>query len=107
MSGFSAWLVQRLSAVYMSVFIIAVLFWSLAVDLDYAQWQAGFDTMWVKLAVLLFALSLFLHAWIGVRDVIVDYIHPLGLRLIKLSLIAVYLLFNGFWLLSVLWGGQG
>ena len=104
MSGFPAWLIQRLSAVYMAIFIVVAVIWSLSVNLDYSLWQAGFQKVWVKLAVLLFGLSLLFHAWIGLRDVIVDYIHPLGLKVFKLSLLALFLLANGFWLLSILWG---
>jgi len=104
MSGFPAWLIQRLSAVYMAIFIVAAVVWLMGIDLDYSLWQAGFQKMWVKLAVLLFGVSLLFHAWIGLRDVIVDYIHPLGLKVFKLSLLALFLLANGFWLFSILWG---
>ena len=105
MRGFSAWLLQRLSAVYMAVFITVAIIWSLTTPLDYQIWKAALQNLWVKLAVLLFGLSLLLHAWIGVRDVILDYIHPAGLKVFKLSLLALFLLANGFWLLSILWGG--
>ncbi len=104
MSGFYAWLLQRLSAVYMAVFIMAAVIWSLISPLDYQSWQAAFYNFWVKLGVFLFGLSVLLHAWIGLRDVILDYIHPLGLKVLILSLLALFLLANGFWLLSILWG---
>jgi succinate dehydrogenase / fumarate reductase membrane anchor subunit len=104
MSGFSAWLLQRLSGVYMAVFIIIAVFWAVSTDITYDVWQQGFQNNWVQLGVLLFGISLLVHAWIGLRDVIIDYIHPLGLRLLALTLVALFLLANGFWLLSVLWG---
>ena len=104
MSGFSAWLIQRLSAVYMALFIVIALIWSMTNEFDYDKWQQSFNNHWLVLSVLLFGLSVLIHAWIGLRDVIVDYIHPLGLRLLALSLVALFLLANGFWLLSVLWG---
>lgn len=104
MSGFQAWLLQRLSAVYMALFIVATLIWSLSGDVNYTSWKTGFENTWIKMAVLLFGLSLLLHAWIGIRDVIVDYIHPLGLKLFMMTLLVFFLLANGFWLLSILWG---
>jgi len=104
MSGFSAWLIQRLSAVYMALFIVIALIWSMSNEFDYDRWHQSFNNRWLVLSVLLFGLSVLIHAWIGLRDVIVDYIHPLGLRLLALSLVALFLLANGFWLLSVLWG---
>lgn len=104
MSGFQAWLLQRLSAVYMALFIVAIFLWSLSGEVGYTSWKTGFENTWIKLAVVLFGLSLLLHAWIGIRDVIVDYIHPLGLKLFIMTFLAFYLLANGFWLLSILWG---
>lgn len=104
MSGFSAWLTQRLSAIYMAIFIVVAMVWALITDINYTIWQSGFQNIVVKLAVLLFGLSLLIHAWIGLRDVLVDYIHPIGLRLIMMTLLALFLLANGFWLLSLLWG---
>ena len=105
MSGFSAWLIQRLTAVYMVVFILVAIFWSATIEgLDYHQWRIGFYDIWVSLGVFLFGLSVLFHAWIGLRDVIVDYIHPLGFRVFALTLVGLYLLANGFWLLSVLAG---
>ena len=104
MSGFSAWLIQRLSAVYMAIFIPIAIAWSMVTDITPVIWQQGFTSTWVKLGVLLFGFSLLVHAWVGLRDVVIDYIHPLGLRLLVLSMVALFLIANGFWFLSVLWG---
>ena len=104
MAGFSAWLLQRLSGVYMAVFIVIAIAWVMMTDIDANVWQQGFQSVWVQLGVLLFGLSLLLHAWIGLRDVVIDYIHPLGIRLLALSLVGLFLIANGFWLLAILWG---
>ncbi len=104
MAGFSAWLLQRLSAVYLAVFIVIAIIWGMTTDINITIWRQGFQSVWVQLGVLLFGLSLLLHAWIGLRDVVIDYIHPLGIRLLALSLVGLFLLANGFWLLAILWG---
>ncbi|HIQ16340.1 MAG TPA: succinate dehydrogenase, hydrophobic membrane anchor protein [Leucothrix sp.] len=104
MTGFSAWLLQRLSGVYMAVFIVIAIAWVMMTDIDVNVWRQGFQSVWVQLGVLIFGLSLLLHAWIGLRDVVIDYIHPLGVRLLALSLVGLFLLANGFWLLSIIWG---
>jgi len=104
MAGFSAWLLQRLSGVYMAVFIVIAIAWVMMTDIDADVWRQGFQSVWVQLGVLIFGLSLLLHAWIGLRDVVIDYIHPLGVRLLALSLVGLFLLANGFWLLSIIWG---
>ncbi len=101
--GFRPWLLQRLTAVYLLVFIVAfggALLWGL--PWDAARWRAFLGWPPVLLAVTLFYLALFLHAWIGVRDVIVDYVHPLGLRLAALSLAAAGLLAMAFWMVLIL-----
>ena len=35
----------------------------------------------MRIATLLFVLALALHAWVGMRDIFMDYVQPLGLRL--------------------------
>jgi len=104
MSGFSAWIFQRLTAVYLAFFTIFALVVLIINDIDAMLWQEWFQTLWVQLALLLLVFSLLLHAWVGIRDVIIDYIHPLGLRLLLLSLAGLFLVTNGFWLLIILWG---
>ena len=49
--------------------------------LDYATWRAIFALQWMKFATLLFLFGVFLHAWIGMRNIFMDYIKPLWLRL--------------------------
>jgi len=104
MSGFSAWLLQRLSGVYIAVFLVIAILWTVTTDIDVNVWREGFQSTWVQLGVLLFGFSLLLHAWVGLRDVVIDYIKPLWIRLLALSLVALFLIANGFWLLAILWG---
>jgi len=104
MSGFHAWLLQRITAVYLAIFIVVAVFVLTTTDINYVVWKEWFSTTWIQISLLLFAFSLLLHAWIGVRDVLVDYIHSLGLRLFLLSVSALFLVANGFWLLLILWG---
>ena len=35
----------------------------------------------MRVATLLFVVSLAWHAWVGVRDILMDYVKPDGLRL--------------------------
>ena len=104
MTGFSAWLMQRLSAVYLAIFIVVAIIWTMMTDINFQVWRQGFSSVWVQLGVLLFGLNLLLHAWVGLRDVVIDYIRPLGIRLLMLTLVGLFLLANGFWLLAILWG---
>lgn len=91
-SGLSAWLVQRLSTVYMLFFLLyALISWNLAQPKGYAAWKAWILAEPMRLTGLLFAAALVLHAWVGLRDVILDYVHPASLRLAALTLVAIAL----------------
>ena len=50
-------------------------------------------------------LSLLWHAWVGVRNIAMDYIKPVGVRLtFEVAVIALLVGFTG-WTIQVLWGG--
>jgi succinate dehydrogenase / fumarate reductase membrane anchor subunit len=103
MSGFNAWVLQRFSAVYMLLFLlIAMPYFIVMMPWDATRWQALFASFWVQVAVFLFYLSLLLHAWVGLRDVFMDYIHHWFVRLLLLVALAFFLLAHGFWLLRIL-----
>jgi len=70
---------------------------------DYGAWKGLFHNGWMRVATLLFAVSLAWHAWVGVRDIVMDYIKPDGLRL-GLQVVTILLL-AGYvgWTVQVLW----
>jgi len=88
-SALPAWLMQRLSALYMLVFLVYALSdWALARPAGYEGWRAWLLGAPVRLPGFVFFAALLLHAWVGLRDIVLDYIHPLPLRLAALVLIA-------------------
>ncbi|WP_456404615.1 succinate dehydrogenase, hydrophobic membrane anchor protein [Thiolapillus sp.] len=105
LSGFRAWMWQRATAFYLAAYIVYVLARLIvAPPADHEAlktWMGGLG-MW--LATALFFIALLLHAWIGVRDVILDYIQPPGLRLAVLAAVFAFLLTCGLWVLSILMG---
>jgi succinate dehydrogenase / fumarate reductase membrane anchor subunit len=50
---------------------------------------------------------LLLHAWIGVRDILIDYAHPLWLRVTAYSLVIIFLLGCGAWAGRILLQASG
>jgi succinate dehydrogenase / fumarate reductase membrane anchor subunit len=105
LSGQRAWLLQRITAVYVGLYVLlAVLVMTLWPPVDHAQWAGLITQPAVLLATLLFIFLLLLHAWIGLRDVILDYIRNVSLRLTVLSVSAFALLTLGFWALWILLG---
>ncbi len=97
LSGFKAWVVQRVSAIYMGIYLVYVLqHFILVPPVTYQDLTMWLASPVVIISMALFFLLLLLHAWIGVRDVVIDYVHHLGLRLAVLALIAVLLVGCGF-----------
>jgi succinate dehydrogenase / fumarate reductase, membrane anchor subunit len=102
--GMRDWLAQRLTAVFMAVYTLGILaIFASKGSFDYAWWTALFAHGWMRVATLLFAFSLVWHAWVGARDILMDYVKPDGLRLtlevLTLVLLAGYL----GWTIQVLW----
>ena len=102
--GLRDWLVQRVTAVMMIAYMLllaALLL--LAPPQDYAAWKALFGNQWLRITSFLFLVSLYWHAWIGMRDIFMDYIHPTGIRLTLHILVILSLLFYSVWSIEILW----
>jgi len=106
-TGLRAWLVQRLSAVYMLLFIVSFLV-QLAVDAprSYAAWHGWVTSSSMGVATGVFFAALLAHVWIGVRDVIMDYVRPAALRVSALTLLAFGLTATGLWVAQIFWTGH-
>ena len=102
--GTRDWLAQRITAVIMALYSVIVPLLILdRIPFTYESWKALFAQGWMRVATLLFALSLAWHAWVGVRDILMDYAKPDGLRL-ALQVLAILLL-AGYvsWAVEILW----
>lgn len=102
--GLTDWLAQRITAAIMAVYtvILAVVLLT-GFPLSYSVWRDLFSAGWMRVATLLFGVSLAWHMWVGVRDILMDYIQPTGLRL---SLqVMVLLVIAGYlgWMVQILW----
>jgi succinate dehydrogenase / fumarate reductase membrane anchor subunit len=101
--GLQAWLFQRLSAAFMLVYIIyfvTVLIFS--APMSYQQWSAWFSEPLMNTVTGLFFINFVVHAWVGMRDVVLDYISNDSLRLITLAGISFFLLISCLWMLRIL-----
>jgi len=102
-NGLQAWALQRFSAVYLLGFSIYVL-----VDLSinplagYSQWREWLGQPLNGILIILASGMLLIHAWVGIRDVVLDYVHPLALRVMVLALFALGLLASAAWLATIL-----
>jgi succinate dehydrogenase / fumarate reductase membrane anchor subunit len=107
-SGTGWWLVQRFSAVVLLLSGLILWLGYLQVPaLDYATLGALFQTNAIRLLVWLLVASLCLHAWVGLRDVLMDYVKPVSLRLTLNLLFILVLVLCTVWTTAILWGTHG
>ena len=103
--GLRDWLVQRITAVVMVVYLVALTAYLLMQpSLNYDVWTALFSSQVVRTFSLLFLLSLFYHAWIGIRDIVMDYVKPTAVRLVIHVLVILALVVYTIWSVQILWG---
>jgi len=73
--GLRDWFFQRMSAVFMLVSVIGLcIFFVIHPDVTYDNWHSLFAIFWVKIATILFFLSLLAHAWVGMWTIYTDYV---------------------------------
>jgi len=70
----------------------------------YDVWTELFSSNPMRSFSLLFLLSLFYHAWIGVRDIVMDYVKPASVRLLIHVLVILALILYVIWSVQILWG---
>lgn len=103
--GLGDWIAQRITAIVMVLYALLLLgvFASRGAPMDYAAWKALFSQGWMRIATLIFAVAYAWHAWVGLRDILMDYARPASLRfalqVLSILVIAVYL----GWAVQILW----
>lgn len=102
--GVKEWLVQRVTAVVMVIYtvILAVAF-LLSNGASYEAWAGLFANQWMKILTFLTILSLLYHAWIGVRDIWMDYVKPMAIRLALQVLTILWLVGCAGYAAQILW----
>jgi len=105
--GLDMWLMQRASAVYMALFLPVFLVCVLAAGpLDFAAWHGLFESLTMRVAAFLFVVAMLTHAWIGLREIFIDYLHCARCTLLRLTLyfaFAVFYLGCLVWTVDILW----
>ncbi|HQZ03169.1 MAG TPA: succinate dehydrogenase, hydrophobic membrane anchor protein [Thauera sp.] len=102
--GLKDWIGQRATAVFMAIYTIIFAVCALALpEFSYEAWSGLFSGGVFRFLSFLFFLSLFYHAWVGVRDLWMDYVKPTSVRL-ALHLVTLFLLVGyAGWAAQILW----
>lgn len=104
--GTRDWLAQRVTAVVMAVFTVVLLIAVLLTSgpVGYEKWAGLFAMQWMKVLTFAVIVALAYHAWVGVRDVTMDYVTAsAALRLVVQIAAIVWLLGCAGWAIQVLW----
>lgn len=102
--GMRDWLAQRITAIIMALYTVIILIEFLAGSFSsYERWAGMFSQQWFKLATFVVLVSLFFHAWVGVRDIWMDYVKPVALRVFLQVGTIVWLVACAGWAIQILW----
>lgn len=107
--GIKDFLVQRITAVILALYTIVLLVGALIMPaFTYENWKAlfAFTVFTLPLGQVLATLafvSLAWHAWIGVRDIWMDYVKPVGVRLALHVFTILWLVGSLAYFVKILW----
>ena len=103
--GLRDWLAQRVTGALMALFTLVVLAQVIFTSgpIGYEQWAGIFAPQWMKFLTFAVIVALLWHVWVGVRDIFMDYIQPVGIRLSLQVFAIVWLVGCAGWAIQVLW----
>jgi succinate dehydrogenase / fumarate reductase membrane anchor subunit len=103
--GMRDWLMQRITAALMALFTLVVLVQVIFTSgpIGYETWAGIFAAQWMKLLTFSMIIALMWHVFVGVRDIWMDYVKPVGLRLALHVFTIVWLVGCAGWAFQVLW----
>ncbi|MEO8023343.1 succinate dehydrogenase, hydrophobic membrane anchor protein [Polaromonas sp.] len=103
--GTRDWLAQRITAALMALFTVLLLVQVIFSKgpIGYNQWAGIFSSQWMKVLTFTVILALAYHVWVGMRDIWMDYVKPVWLRLSLEVFTIVWLVACAGWGIQVLW----
>ncbi|WP_367680171.1 succinate dehydrogenase membrane anchor subunit [Candidatus Fukatsuia anoeciicola] len=92
-NGIHDWLLLRASAIIILLYIFYLCGFIITVPyVTYEIWHNFFSLTITKVFTMLTLLSILVHAWIGLWQVLTDYIKPLAIRLVLQLIVVITLL---------------
>jgi succinate dehydrogenase / fumarate reductase, membrane anchor subunit len=103
--GLRDWLSQRVTAALMALFTAIVLAQVLLTpgQIGYTQWAGIFAAQWMKVLTFIVIIALLYHVWVGMRDIWMDYVKPVSVRLLLQVVSIAWLVGCAGWAIQVLW----
>lgn len=104
-NGVQDFILVRASAIVLTCYTLFIVgFFLTTPDITFALWQSFWGAITTKIFTFIALVSFMMHAWIGLWQVLTDYVKPAGIRgLLQFSLNLTILAYIavGFY---VLWG---
>ncbi len=103
--GLRDWLSQRVTAALMALFTLIVLAQLILSrgPIGYDKWAGIFASQWMKVLTFSIIAALLWHVWVGMRDVLMDYVKAVWARLSLQIFAIVWLVGCAGWAVQVLW----
>ena len=103
--GLRDWLAQRVTAALMALFTLVLLAQVIFSKgpIGYDKWSGIFASQWMKVLTFVVILALLYHVWVGMRDIWMDYIKPVSVRLSLQVFSIAWLVGCAGWAIQVLW----
>lgn len=101
--GLAGFIGQRVTSIVLTLWVLLVGVSVLFGPLSYDTWSALFAPLWMKVITLIALSSLLYHAWIGMRNIWMDYIAPVWARLSLQAITVLWLVACGVWSVQILW----
>jgi len=102
-TGTGAWLMQRATALVLAAALPGLMIHLLSAWPHYfSGWQALFAPRWSRVLIWLTGATLALHAWVGMRDIFMDYVHSMAVRLALVLAVMITLAGSVVWLAAIL-----
>jgi succinate dehydrogenase / fumarate reductase membrane anchor subunit len=102
--GLRDWLMQRATAVVVTLYLIVLAVRiALAQPIDYESWAGIFMPLGMKIATLIAFVALAWHAWIGMRDIWMDYVRATAVRMLLQLATVLWLAACVVWSVQILW----
>ena len=102
-NGLSDWILQRATAVVLVLYTLIFITNLVVVEFHgFASWKGLFESVWMKTFSIAASISLVYHAWVGIRELWMDYIKPVGIKIGLQIFSILWLLGCGIWIVTIL-----
>lgn len=102
--GLRDWLAQRITAILMALYAVILIGFGLKnLPISFQEWQEFIYHPWLRFISFLVFLAVVFHAWVGMRDVFMDYVRHTGARLTLQVVVIVLLMAYTLWAAQILW----